>query len=60
MDEKDISLAARKMVEHYGSDAEIVAAGRAKALASRDEIEESIAWGRIAEAIYELRQKKAS
>ena len=60
MDEKDISLTARKMIELFGSDAEIVAAGRAELLATDDKIEESLAWERIASVICELQNKAAS
>lgn len=60
MDEKDISLAARKMIELYGDDAELIAADRAEIHAASEEIEDSLAWERIATVICELRHPRRS
>jgi len=58
MDEDDICLAARKMVERYGKEASDVAAGRAELYAAGEKIEESVAWERIAAMICELQRLK--
>jgi hypothetical protein len=58
MDNEDVICAARKMIELYGKDAEIVAMGHSETLASCDRLEESLVWESVAVAIRELCKKR--
>jgi len=58
MDNEDVICAARKMIELYSKDAEIVAMGHSETLASCDRFEESLVWEGVAAAIRELYDKR--
>ena len=51
MSELDIPLTARKMIELYGADAELVAAGKAETYADCGDIQASLDWENVATVI---------
>jgi hypothetical protein len=51
MSEIDIPQTARKMIALYGTDAELVAAGRAEAYADCGDIQASLDWENVATVI---------
>jgi hypothetical protein len=56
--DREIWLAARTMIQRYGSNAEMEAAERADELLEKGDIEGAVAWKRIMAAIDQLQAVK--
>jgi hypothetical protein len=57
MDRKNVYLAARLLIDHYGADAPSQAKQNVEALVARGDMESAMAWNRVLRAILEIQPR---